>query len=87
MESWILSPVVQYGFLGFSAILLGIVVWLIRELIEVINNNNRVIAANTDVVSKHFALTSDIQWTIKDLRDKMLSRPCILDSRGGRNDK
>ena len=33
MNDLIVQPVVQYGFLGFSAVLLAVVIWLIRRLL------------------------------------------------------
>ena len=48
--SVIMSPLLQYGFAGFSIVLLGVLVWLIRELLSVLKENNRVIAENTQAI-------------------------------------
>lgn len=73
----IMSPIIQYGFAGFSLILLAVLVWLIRELLIVLKANNRVIAENTQAiksVDKNTTATFDIMVEIKD---ELLKRPCI----------
>ncbi|MBI5725254.1 MAG: hypothetical protein HZA50_14945 [Planctomycetes bacterium] len=77
MDNIIMQPIVQYGFLGFSAVLLGIVVWLIRRLLELLDANNRIIAANTDAIRDLTNMTSDLLKLNRSLHDKIISRPCI----------
>jgi len=77
MESLILEPVVQYGFLGFSAVLLAIVVWLVQKLLGVLDKTNKVIAANTEAVHTLRDLTRDLIQTNRSLYDKVITRPCI----------
>ena len=77
MESLILEPVVQYGFLGFSAVLLGIVVWLVQKLLGVLDKTNKVIAANTEAVHTLRDLTRDLIQTNRSLYDKVITRPCV----------
>ena len=72
-----LQPVVQYGFLGFSVVLLGIVIWLIRRLLGVLEATNRIIAANTEAIKDVTALTSELLTLNRQLHDKIISRPCI----------
>jgi hypothetical protein len=43
MSDWMVEPIVRYGFMGFSAVLLGLVIWLIRMLLAVLDANTRVI--------------------------------------------
>ena len=88
MNEWMIQPGVQYGFLGFSVVLLAVVIWLIRKLLDVLEANNQIIAANTEAIS---ALRSATQSTSRDLtsmtadllklnrslHDKIISRPCI----------
>ena len=56
----IMSPLIQYGFAGFSLILLAVLVWLIRELLIVLKANNRVMQLNlwTKVPKRHSGLWS-----------------------------
>lgn len=44
-----MSPILQYGFGGFSFVLLGILVWLIRKMLKSSDANTAVIARNTEV--------------------------------------
>jgi cell division protein FtsB len=76
-SEWIATPVVQYGFLGFSAVLLGLVIWLIRKLLTVLDANTRVIEANTKAISDLTGMTSDLLKLNRSLHDKLISRPCI----------
>lgn len=72
-----LQPVAQYGFLGFSVVLLGVVIWLIRKLLDVLEANNRIIAANTEAIRDLTRTTSDLLSLNRSLHDKIISRPCI----------
>ena len=72
-----LQPVVQYGFLGFSMVLLGVVIWLIRRLLSVLEANNRIIAANTQAVNDLAKMTSDLLKLNRSVHDKLISRPCM----------
>ena len=77
MESLILEPVVQYGFLGFSAALLGVVVWLVQKLLAVLDKTNKVIAANTEAIRSLGKMTDDLLQVNRSLYDKVITRPCI----------
>ncbi len=73
----LLQPVVQYGFLGFSVVLLGVVVWLIRRLLSVMEANNTIIAENTAAMKALTVTVSDLMLLNRSLHDKLISRPCI----------
>jgi len=34
MDAFVTQPIVQYAFAGFCAVLVGIIVWLIKELLR-----------------------------------------------------
>ena len=72
-----MQPVIQYGFLGFSVVLLGVVIWLIKRLLAVLEATNRIIAANTEAINDLTALTTDLLALNRSVHDKLLSRPCI----------
>jgi cell division protein FtsB len=74
---FILSPVARYGFLGFSVVLLGVIIWLIQRLLAVINANNLVIAENTAAMKTLTATVSELMLLSRSLHDKIISRPCI----------
>jgi hypothetical protein len=77
MNDFITQPVVQYGFLGFSAVLLGVVIWLIRQLLDVLRQTNRVVASNTEAIRNLTGMTLDLLKLDRSLHDKIISRPCI----------
>lgn len=79
-----LEPIVQYGFLGLSAILLGIIVWLIRRLLVLLEQTNSIIAQNTQAIAKNSSAideqtlqTAETAKAVWRLHDKLISRPCI----------
>ena len=74
---WIGQPIVQFGFVGFSAVLLGLVIWLIKRLLAVLDANTRVIEANTAAIRDLTSMTSDLLKLNRSLHDKLISRPCI----------
>ena len=68
---------IKYGFLGFSAVLLGLVIWLIKKLLLVLERNSEVIARNTEAVRDLTSQTCDLLKLNRSLHDKVISRPCI----------
>ena len=77
MEDWIFKPIVQYGFAGLVPVLLAIIVWLIRRLLGVLEQNNKVIIGNTEAISDLTGMTRDLLLLSRSLHDKIISRPCI----------
>ena len=77
MSEWMIEPIVRYGFVGFSAVLLGVVIWLIRKLLDVLEANNRIIAANTEAIKDLTSTTCELLKLNRSLHDKIISRPCI----------
>lgn len=75
--SVIMSPLIQYGFAGFSLILLAVLVWLIRELLFVLKANNRVIAENTHAIETVDKSTTNTFEIMVEIKDELLKRPCI----------
>ena len=77
MSEWIMTPLTQYGFVGFSAVLLGLVIWLIKKLLLVLERNSEVIARNTEAIRDLTSQTCDLLKLNRSLHDKIISRPCI----------
>lgn len=75
--SVIMSPLLQYGFAGFSLILLAVLVWLIRELLAVLKANNLVIAENTHAINAVDKSARDTFNIMIEIKDELLKRPCI----------
>ena len=76
----LLTPVMQYGFAGMSVILVAVIVWLIRRLLAVLEKTNEIIAANTEAIRDVDHRTAEELNLVRDLREKLLQRPCLLDS-------
>lgn len=77
METSIMSPIMQWGFAGFSGILLSILVWLIRELLKVLKENNRIIASNTEAINRVGGSADSTLQTVSKLKDELYRRPCV----------
>lgn len=73
----IMSPLLQYGFAGFSIILLCILVWLINKLLKVLKDTNEVIAKNTMAIKQVDKDTAEAKDVAIECKDLLLSRPCI----------
>lgn len=72
-----LEPIVQYGFLGFCVVLLAMVFWLTYTLVDLVRQNNKIIAAHTEAMNSHATLTKDLLALNRSIHDKLISRPCI----------
>ena len=81
MEDIVSQPAIQYGFAGFAMILLGVVIWLIRRLLDVLSANTSVIAANAEAIRDLTSMTADLLKLNRSLHDKIISRPCIARER------
>jgi len=73
---------IKYGFLGFSAVLLGVVIWLIQKLLKVLEANNKIISANTEAIKDLTSTTCEVLRLNRSLHDKVISRPCIAGKEG-----
>ena len=77
MGDFLTQPIIQYGFLGFSAVLLAMVGWLVWRLLAVLEANNKVISDNTLAINRVLDNTDDLLTLNRSLHDKIISRPCI----------
>ena len=77
MNDLLLQPVIQYGFLGLSVVLLCIIVWLIKQLLIVLKATNEIIAANTATTNDLVLIVGDLMALSRSIHDKLISRPCI----------
>ncbi len=75
----ILSPIIQFGFAGFCGVLLVILVWLTKRLLGLLVTNNEVITANTHAIQSVDERTADEVRLLRDVNDKLLSRPCLIE--------
>jgi len=79
------NPIIQYGFAGFCVVLLGIMVWLIKQLLQVLKENNKIIASNTEAIQQINNTGKETREEVKEaklavysLRDALLKRPCQI---------
>ena len=77
MDNLVTQPIVQYGFLGFSAVLLALVIWLIQKLLKALEASSAIIAANTGAIRNLTTHTCDLLRLNRSVHDKLLARPCI----------
>jgi hypothetical protein len=73
----IMNPIIQYGFAGLSIVLLIILVWLIRELLKILKDNNEVISKNTEAIKLVDEHSKSTLAVIIECKDELLKRPCI----------
>jgi hypothetical protein len=78
MDAPIFAPYIQLGFAGFACLLTGIIVWLVRRLIDVINQNNAVISGNTEAIRRLRDVNDDQKALMEEIRDQLFQRPCLL---------
>lgn len=87
---------VQYGFAGFAGVLLTILVWMMRvdradrqksndALVEVIQNNNKVLAKLHDSANAQIESERGLRETLKETRDEvsqlgkeLMKRKCLV---------
>ena len=86
MDSFVTQPIVQYAFAGFCAVLTGIIVWLIKELLKVIRDCNRVIAANTKMIGDNSTAVREQSLLIVDnlklnrrIHNRLLALRCFAE--------
>ena len=75
-EVW--SPLVQGGFAVFALLLLGINFWLVKQLLRVLKDNNRVIAGNSRAIESVALIATETKVLMRDIRDQLLQRPCLM---------
>ena len=72
----------QEAILNNRYVLLGVVIWLIKKLLLVLECNSEVIARNTEAIRDLTSMTCDLLRLNRSLHDKIISRPCIAKQEG-----
>ena len=80
IEIW--SPLIQGGFAVFALLLLGVNVWLVKQLLRVLRDNSRVIAGATRTIESVAAIATDTKGLMQRVRDELLQRPCLIEEDG-----
>jgi len=71
------NPIIQCGFAGLCMVLLGIIVWLVKQLLAVLKETNAVIGKNTDTIRSLNASSREEIIILRDVQAKLMTRPCI----------
>lgn len=77
LQTW--SPVIQYGFAGFSVLLLMMIVWLVKQLLRVLQETNEIIRRNTEALNSMNATAMRSRELMDSIHDCLLARPCLMD--------
>lgn len=73
----ILAPLAQHGFLGLSAVLLTLLVWLVRRLLGLLETTGAIIHENTQAIRSLDLRNTELVRLSGEMRDHLLARPCI----------
>lgn len=73
----VLNPIIQFGFAGMCAILLVMLAWLIKRLLDLQTTTNAVVAENTTAIQTLIAQSAREENSLEALNRKLLSRPCL----------
>ena len=74
MEEALMSPVIQYGFAGFSILLLAVIVWLIKQLLVVLKENTLAIRNLTTVVERVNDQNTVLERLIRQIQKGLLKK-------------
>lgn len=73
--------ILQYGFAGFSVVLLSMLFWLMRILVKLLEKNTAVISENTSTIAKVGETTGELKGLMIEIKDELLTRPCLMKKR------
>lgn len=71
-----LAPILQYGFAGFCLLLLAVIVWQFRQLLNLTRGTNRVINACTHAIEGARETSEEVRTELRALRDEQLRSGC-----------
>ena len=74
----IMEPVIQFGFAGFSVVLLVGLFWFVKRLMDLLRTVTEVIERNTTAIQKVDERTGDELRLLRAVHDKLIARPCII---------
>ncbi len=80
------TPLMQFGFAGFALLQIAINVWLFKSMLSMAKDNNASRDRNSKALDRVTHATENIEEKGKDglrllreVNDKLLARPCLLD--------
>ncbi len=75
--SELFTPYIQAGFAGLCFVLVGVICWLMRQVIDVLRATSQVIERNTSAIDRLNTSTHRVERAVNEMRDELLKRPCI----------
>jgi hypothetical protein len=66
----VMSPMIQYGFAGMSFVLLAVLWWTIRRLLDVLSRN-------TAVIEESSRTSAEVLRVVSQFREELMRRPCL----------
>ena len=76
---WVRWPsLLLHPFAVFALLLLGVNVWLVKQLLRVLKDNSQVIAGNTRAIESVANIAGDTKELMQEIRDELFKRPCLL---------
>ncbi len=80
------TPLMQFGFAGFALLQIAINVWLFKGMLSMAKDNNasrdrhsKALDRLTNVTENIDSKGSDGMRLLREVNDKLLARPCLLD--------
>jgi cell division protein FtsB len=68
----IFEPLVEHGFMGLSAVLLAVLIWLLKKLLSLLESNNAVLAEHTQALRSLDLRNTELVRLTGDMRDRLL---------------
>lgn len=75
------SEYIQLGFAGLCILLIGVIVWLVYQLLEVLKGTTKALSENTNAIHTLIKAVDDQKAITSELRDEFYKRPCISERR------
>jgi hypothetical protein len=80
----VMAPMMQVGFAATTAVCFGIIVWMIKQFVNILKENNKVISSNTQAIQSNTMAVMTVDERLKDVlkinvecKNELLARPCI----------
>ena len=61
--------ILEYGYAGLCVLLVGVIVWMTRQLLAALRANQQVISANTKAIQGLRGTTDEVRVQVRQLRD------------------
>jgi len=69
--------IIQYGFAGFSLLLLAVLVWMIKKFVQTQKDSIEVLQQLTASINRNDSTNQQVLNKVEEMKGKLQSRPCI----------